>query len=85
MAQDSAIEWTDATWNPVTGCTKSSPGCKNCCASNGAPTIRQWGGPKKTRTGRELAGRTWDEMPEADLEGSKRIWSKLTLSAREAI
>ena len=32
MAQDSAIEWTDATWNPVTGCTKISPGCKNCYA-----------------------------------------------------
>ena len=24
------IEWTDATWNPVTGCTKASPGCDNC-------------------------------------------------------
>src|SRR5262245_34642912 len=32
MAQDSAIEWTDATWNPVTGCTKVSPGCKHCYA-----------------------------------------------------
>ena len=28
MAQDSAIEWTDATWNPVTGCTKISPDAK---------------------------------------------------------
>jgi len=32
MASDSAIEWTDATWNPVTGCTKVSPGCKFCYA-----------------------------------------------------
>lgn len=32
MAQGSSIEWTDATWNPVTGCTKISPGCKNCYA-----------------------------------------------------
>lgn len=32
MALDSAIEWTDATWNPVTGCTKISPGCKFCYA-----------------------------------------------------
>lgn len=32
MAQESSIEWTDATWNPVTGCTKISPGCKNCYA-----------------------------------------------------
>jgi phage protein Gp37/Gp68 len=28
MGDQSAIEWTDATWNPVTGCTKISPGCK---------------------------------------------------------
>src|SRR5690242_21444244 len=32
MGDGSAIEWTDATWNPVTGCTKISPGCKNCYA-----------------------------------------------------
>src|SRR5688572_12410466 len=29
---DSAIEWTDKTWNPVTGCTKVSPGCAHCYA-----------------------------------------------------
>jgi len=32
MSDRSAIEWTDATWNPVTGCTKVSPGCKFCYA-----------------------------------------------------
>jgi len=32
MADRSTIEWTDATWNPVTGCTKVSPGCKHCYA-----------------------------------------------------
>ena len=32
MALKSAIEWTDATWNPVTGCTKVSPGCAHCYA-----------------------------------------------------
>jgi protein gp37 len=32
MGDNSAIEWTDATWNPVTGCTKVSPGCKFCYA-----------------------------------------------------
>ena len=32
MADKSAIEWTDATWNPVTGCTVVSPGCSNCYA-----------------------------------------------------
>lgn len=33
MAQKSAIEWTDATWNPVTGCTRVSAGCDNCYAA----------------------------------------------------
>lgn len=32
MASLSKIEWTEATWNPVTGCDKVSPGCKNCYA-----------------------------------------------------
>ena len=32
MADHSAIEWTDATWNPVTGCTQISPGCDHCYA-----------------------------------------------------
>ena len=32
MSDGSTIEWTDATWNPVRGCTKVSPGCKNCYA-----------------------------------------------------
>ena len=32
MSEHSAIEWTDATWNPVRGCTKISPGCKHCYA-----------------------------------------------------
>lgn len=32
MSTKSHIEWTEATWNPLTGCTKVSPGCKNCYA-----------------------------------------------------
>lgn len=33
MATQSTIEWTEQTWNPTTGCTKVSPGCKNCYAA----------------------------------------------------
>lgn len=40
MAVNSTIEWTDATWNPVTGCTKISPGCKHCYAETFAERFR---------------------------------------------
>jgi protein gp37 len=44
LSVKSAIEWTDATWNPVTGCTKVSPGCAHCYAE--AITLRfARGGP----------------------------------------
>ena len=40
MSDNSKIEWTDATWNPVRGCTKVSPGCKNCYAETFAERFR---------------------------------------------
>jgi protein gp37 len=40
MSDGSAIEWTDATWNPVRGCTKVSPGCKHCYAETFAERWR---------------------------------------------
>jgi protein gp37 len=40
MSDRSAIEWTDATWNPVVGCTKVSPGCKRCYAETLAERFR---------------------------------------------
>ena len=40
MAEHSKIEWTDATWNPVRGCTKISPGCKHCYAERFAERFR---------------------------------------------
>ncbi|MFC1678917.1 DUF5131 family protein [Elusimicrobiota bacterium] len=43
MAQESHIEWTDATWNPVTGCTKISAGCKNCYADRMAKRLEAMG------------------------------------------
>lgn len=43
MSDRSSIEWTDATWNPVTGCTKVSPGCDHCYAETFA---ERWRGTK---------------------------------------
>ncbi len=40
MSDSSSIEWTDATWNPVRGCTKVSPGCKHCYAETFAERFR---------------------------------------------
>jgi protein gp37 len=40
MADNSSIEWTDATWNPVTGCTKISRGCDNCYAERFSERFR---------------------------------------------
>jgi protein gp37 len=40
LAEHSKIEWTDATWNPVRGCTKISPGCKHCYAETFAERFR---------------------------------------------
>src|SRR5213075_2691046 len=40
MSEHSQIEWTDASWNPVRGCTKISPGCKHCYAETFAERFR---------------------------------------------
>lgn len=40
---ESSIEWTEHTWNPTTGCTKISPGCKNCYAEKMAGRLRAMG------------------------------------------
>ena len=46
MANGSKIEWTEATWNPVTGCTKVSPGCKNCYAERMSKRLKAMGLPQ---------------------------------------
>jgi protein gp37 len=43
MATGSSIEWTEATWNPVTGCDKISPGCKHCYAERMARRLQAMG------------------------------------------
>jgi protein gp37 len=43
MATKSSIEWTESTWNPLTGCTKVSPGCKNCYAERMSKRLQAMG------------------------------------------
>ena len=49
MAKNSAIEWTDHTFNPWEGCTKISPACDNCYAAERAARYKtvEWGGPRR--------------------------------------
>ena len=54
MATNSHIEWTDATWNPVTGCSKISPGCKHCYAERLALRLQAMG-QRNYRNGFEVA------------------------------
>src|SRR5262245_28501947 len=49
MGDHTAIEWADATWNPVTGCDKVSPGCKFCYAERLAVRLQRMGNPRYTR------------------------------------
>jgi protein gp37 len=53
MAHGSSIEWTESTWNPVTGCTKISPGCKHCYAERMAERLQAMSQPNY-RNGFEL-------------------------------
>jgi len=45
MALHSAIDWTESTWNPITGCTRVSPGCAHCYAERMAKRLRAMGQP----------------------------------------
>ena len=65
MAKFSDIEWTDSTWNPVTGCTKVSPGCKHCYAERLSYRLQAMGNPSY-RNGFELT--THERMLEVPLK-----------------
>lgn len=51
MADRSTIEWTEATWNPVTGCDKVGPGCENCYAMALAKRLKMMGAAKYQNDG----------------------------------
>ncbi|MCJ2069625.1 phage Gp37/Gp68 family protein [Methylobacterium sp. J-030] len=60
MAEASAIEWTDATWNPITGCSVVSPGCTNCYAMKLAGTRLRNLASRKGLTVETQAGPVWN-------------------------
>jgi protein gp37 len=51
MAGTSAIEWTEATWNPITGCDRVSPGCAHCYALDLAARLKRFGQAKYQQDG----------------------------------
>ena len=70
MANNSSIEWTEATWNPVVGCTIISPGCTNCYAMRMARRLEAMNQPKYAGTTRISGGRPkWNGVVRLD-EGS---------------
>jgi protein gp37 len=74
MAGLTKIEWTEATWNPVTGCDKVSPGCKNCYAERLALRLQAAGTVQyKKRTSAKIKFLSLEPLlgplPRLDLEG----------------
>lgn len=69
MATKTSIEWTEATWNPVAGCTIVSPGCKNCYAMRMARRLEAMGRSKYAGTTRVSGGRPkWNGFVRVDEE-----------------
>ncbi len=67
MADNSSIEWTEATWNPVAGCTVVSPGCTNCYAMRLAARLAAMGLEKYEGTTRKSGGRSkWNGVVRLD-------------------
>jgi protein gp37 len=78
MADNTKIEWTDATWNPITGCSVVSPGCTNCYAMRLAGTRLKHVESRKGLTRDSKAGPVWNgevRFNEKDLDQPLR-WKR---------
>jgi protein gp37 len=76
MANGTRIEWTEATWNPVAGCTIISPGCTNCYAMRMAARLEAMGQPKYTGLTRRSGGRAkWNGSVSLDDEALRVPYS----------
>ena len=79
MATGSRIEWTEATWNPIAGCTIISPGCTNCYAMRLASRLASMGQEKYQGTTRKSGGRAkWNGEIRLDFSALEipRKWTK---------
>ena len=79
MMTESSIEWTDATWNPVAGCTVLSPGCSNCYAMRMAARLDAMGMEKYKGLTRKSGGRAvWTNKVNLDrgVLGQPGKWKK---------
>lgn len=71
----SKIDWTDATWNPVTGCTKYSPGCDNCYAARMAPRLKGMKNQKgKYRNGFTVTCHPNELAKSSEFRAGKRVF-----------
>lgn len=71
----SAIEWTEMTWNPTTGCDRTSPGCDNCYALTLARRLKAMGQPKYQRDGNpRTSGPGFGVVLHPDVLDAPRRW-----------
>lgn len=74
---ESTIEWTDATWNPTTGCDQTSPGCDNCYALTMAARLKAMGQQKYQADGDpRTSGPGFALTVHPDTLSIPRRWSK---------
>ena len=73
MSSQTAIEWTHATWNPVTGCSKVSPGCAHCYAETFAD---RWRGVPGHAYEQGFDLRLWPERLESELLSRQPAWHR---------
>lgn len=77
MADKSRIEWTEATWNPTTGCDRVSPGCDNCYAMSLAPRLKAMGSKRYQRDGDpRTSGPGFGLSLHSDTVGLPMRWTK---------
>ena len=77
MGDKSRIEWTEATWNPTTGCDRVSPGCDHCYAMSLAPRLKAMGSKRYQRDGDpKTSGPGFGLSLHSDTVGRPLRWTK---------